>query len=519
MSSNSSNSVPLQDFVNGLLYRKCMLIFEDALNPYIKELMKEQFPITDPNDEYTVFQRNWAPYHENLEKKLQVVKAELDSAQAELATKQSDGDSRQAIGIAKGKIGKLKREVRDTKNKLDTHDREARAGPQERWVRECHKGFAKDVMRKFVIADAHFDTYSIAAIMRYHLREVFAPKLLNVNIFEAKALLQKLLFTSEMRTRRAHMTPPSEVEVLDALEVLKATLLQCELDNAAQEISDTIENIQVLVDKAFKAIGNDAIGAGSEMATQRVSVAEWEALVLYQALNEFESRLNSQLRPENEISELESRNTSSIETCSDDGNGNDNTVAQSNRFKSFYYQDGTIAFGALAYKWNDAQRKVVRQAGKDLKTFANARHWLYHNNSTKLDVPLCLKTMGKLLHSFKILGREATDPADNEAAPGWHFPEVFKAGINTRHTDVHLRVCVNVSLQLSGRGMSVPFPRDPLFVGREDVQQQLCEAILQPPSVGPVLIHELPGVGKDTLLSETIRLTKIAQRPEIVLAM
>eukprot|EP00171_Calliarthron_tuberculosum_P012970 IDg12970t1 len=133
----------------------------------------------------------------------------------------------------------------------------------------------------------------------------------------------------------------------------------------------------------------------------------------------------------------------------------------------------------------------------------------------KLNVPHCLETMGTLLHSFKILGRNAAGPADREVAPDWDFPEIFKAGV----TDVHQSVCVNVTLQLSGRGMSIPFPRDPLFVGREDVQQQLCEAILQPPSAGPLLIHGLPGVGKDTLLSETIRLSKIAQCPEIVLAM
>eukprot|EP00171_Calliarthron_tuberculosum_P022379 IDg22379t1 len=108
---------------------------------------------------------------------------------------------------------------------------------------------------------------------------------------------------------------------------------------------------------------------------------------------------------------------------------------------------------------------------------------------------------------------------NGETDVGWDFPKMLEAGLDAMRASSESMVRVEVSLQLSGRGISVPFPRDPLFVGRADMQQALCEAILQPPSDGPVLIQGLPGVGKDTLLAETVRLPEIAQCSDITLAL
>eukprot|EP00171_Calliarthron_tuberculosum_P023520 IDg23520t1 len=127
--------------------------------------------------------------------------------------------------------------------------------------------------------------------------------------------------------------------------------------------------------------------------------------------------------------------------------------------------------------------------------------------------------MGKLLQSLHGIRREEGQSENEEAAIEWPFPEMFVAGLHSMYASSESMVRVEVSLELSSRGMSVPFPRDPFFVGRKDIQQKLCEAILLPPSAGPVLLRGLPGVGKDALLAETVRLPKIAHCPDISLAM
>eukprot|EP00171_Calliarthron_tuberculosum_P005388 IDg5388t1 len=79
MPHNDIPTVPLQDFLNGTMYRSCMLIFENAMNPFVKSTMKEEFPITDPNDEYVVSQRELACILGPLEEKMKAVKADLEA--------------------------------------------------------------------------------------------------------------------------------------------------------------------------------------------------------------------------------------------------------------------------------------------------------------------------------------------------------------------------------------------------------------------------------------------------------
>eukprot|EP00171_Calliarthron_tuberculosum_P003166 IDg3166t1 len=135
-------------------------------------------------------------------------------------------------------------------------------------------------MREFVTADARLDLYNIAAIMLYHLKRVFASRLQSEDVFEDKALLQKLLFASEMRTRRAHMAPLSEVEVVDSLGVMKAILLQCKLDTAAEEISEPMSKAQLLFDNATQAASNGSNRGAFCKTSQLLSNTEWQALVL-----------------------------------------------------------------------------------------------------------------------------------------------------------------------------------------------------------------------------------------------
>eukprot|EP00171_Calliarthron_tuberculosum_P022086 IDg22086t1 len=333
MLHNDIPTVPLQDFLNGTMYRSCMLVFENAMNHFVKSTMKEKFPITDPNDEYLVSQQELASILELLEEKMRAVKADLEAA-LELkekayadSVKKPGVESRISLGQAKSTVKKLSRELEALDKQHKRMQKVPR--PQERWVRECRKAFASDKMRELVTADARLDLYNIAAIMLYHLRRVFAPRLQSEVVVEHKALLQKLLFASEMCTQRAHVAPPSEAEVVDALGVMKAILLQCKLDTAAEEISDPMSKAQLLFGKATQASSNGSSQAAFCKTNQLLSNTEWQALVLYRALNEFETQLEHELRPEIEKVYSGTENTHGEQKCEDSAEINKGTRAVS----------------------------------------------------------------------------------------------------------------------------------------------------------------------------------------------
>eukprot|EP00171_Calliarthron_tuberculosum_P013659 IDg13659t1 len=270
---------------------------------------------------------------------------------------------------------------------------------------------------------------------------------------------------------------------------MKAILLQCKLETAAQKILHPMQKAQRLFENAIEKASNESKLSACDTTSERLSVTDWAALVLYWALNEFETQLEHEMLPRIKNVRTGTENKRGEEQCE---------------------------YSAENKK---ALRRRVEQAGPDLKAVATARHWLYYGPYFSLDVLQSVKTMGNLLQFLDGIGREEGQSENEETAIEWPFPEMLVAGLDSIHASSESMVRVEVSLQLSSRSMSVRFPRDPLFVGRKDIQQKLIEAILLPPSSGPVLLRGLPGVGKDTLLAETVRLPRILHCPDITLAM
>ena len=65
------------------------------------------------------------------------------------------------------------------------------------------------------------------------------------------------------------------------------------------------------------------------------------------------------------------------------------------------------------------------------------------------------------------------------------------------------QVRLRVRLQLSDGGMRIPIAEEPNFVGRDAEMAELAQALL--PTGARVLVHGIAGVGKDTLVAETLR--------------
>eukprot|EP00171_Calliarthron_tuberculosum_P001029 IDg1029t1 len=200
---------------------------------------------------------------------MKAVEADLKAAQEQQEKAKEDFDnnpnaeSRKSFGQAKRKVGNLSKDLLALEKQRKKEQKVPR--PQERWVRECRKAFPSDKMRR------------------------------NEVVFEDKALLQKLRSASEMRTRRAHMEPPSEAEVVDALGIMKAILLQCKLETAAQKILGPMEKAQQLFENAIEAASNESKSSACDTTSELLSATDWKALVLYRALSEFETQLEHKL--------------------------------------------------------------------------------------------------------------------------------------------------------------------------------------------------------------------------------
>ncbi len=126
-------------------------------------------------------------------------------------------------------------------------------------------------MRRYVLDNGvDWDTHSLLAIMREHLRGVFAAHIFGDNQWRPKELLTNALQAWQFRNLRAHMYLPSENESLDALRLLADLLDHCGLNSAAGEIETSLVEARDLMGKARMTISPSS----TDRAT--VSLQKWK---------------------------------------------------------------------------------------------------------------------------------------------------------------------------------------------------------------------------------------------------
>ena len=107
-------------------------------------------------------------------------------------------------------------------------------------------------------------------------------------------MLKSALQAWEFRNLRAHMHHPSEAESLYALKLLVDLLGQCGLEDARGRLEQLLVEAQGLVAKARDA-SNGVGGSGGGVVAEEskpLEASEWEALLLYRALLDFERQLS-----------------------------------------------------------------------------------------------------------------------------------------------------------------------------------------------------------------------------------
>ena len=469
----------LRVYLGSVLYRNATLAFERLIYPFVKEKMQRHFKMPT-HDEYIVGLHKW-----NEDKKRKITDLQKVVAAREIAFRKLEKerkDSPESFHQRKKAYGKTRAGLMNAKKQLEKEQERQRAeqrddsserkfrdttGLQPLWVRRCRQAFPNDRIRQFVTADAYLDLYKLTAIMQYFLPEVFESSLQG-DVFEVKGLLLNLRFASETRNRRAHETsqevvPLSEAGILDALRVMLSVLEQCNFKQQAEK------EFKPLLEQAQKLMAKAKAPSSTVAPVEKVTLTEdeWDALVVHQALNDFERRMQQHVAPD------------------------------------FDYRNQTIVF-EQADTWDPARQQRVKMAGNDLRIVCKARHWIFHNTGVKLDVHGALKAMGDVLSSLHGVGFEQTPKKET-----WPWAEILSCTGKR---------CLEVTLRVSDHGMNIPYPRDLNFVGRDKEKKALCDAIIQR-STGPILVHGGHGMGKDALTAETLRMREIAQCPDIRLAM
>ena len=337
--------------------------------------------------------------------------------------------------------------------------------------------------------------------MQGHLQEVFSHRLNLGVVFEGKELLKNILQASEGRNRRSHdeqYPRPAEADAVASLTYIERVLRQCggeassatgEFETARLECNAGADEVLVLLHEAQGLITVAREGSTSVQESD-LDASAFEKLTLLRALLDFEQKLR---------------------LCS-----------------PFQYKNGTILMVTKG-GWSEQQDKLIKRqsrlksldaktskemgdSGSRLRDIAALRAWLFHHEEPKIKDPaVLLHTMGYVLGDLAglkdhallaslLAAEKANLAADWEWVKLWVWHKPLPSGL----------IRILLSLKLSESRMSIPYPEERILVGRDDAVKEAADAIIAG-DYSRVLIHGLPGVGKDVVAvkvvcSEDVRL-------------
>ena len=205
----------LCNYLAGHVLRKGMLLFEDAMGPWVKEQARLHYCNKlklDPDDDARVATEHAAAVsaHEAQSHALIARRDELDEL-----LRTGPKDDKQVATQQRKKVSK----------DLNAHSSSPPpTPPTPQWVVECREFFGK-LMKPHVHATNRWDVHTIVVVMRALLPDVFARFM--PDHFHAKELLDGIQRVVEVRTGRAHRVALTESDVLEALRQMVAVVQRC----------------------------------------------------------------------------------------------------------------------------------------------------------------------------------------------------------------------------------------------------------------------------------------------------
>jgi hypothetical protein len=205
----------LRNYLAGHILREGMVLFEDAMSPWVKEQARlhfcNKFQVDlDEDDRAAADYAAAVSAHEAERDALIARRDELDEM---LKTGPKDG--KKVASQQKKEVSKL----------LNYHTSSAPPPPPTpRWVEECREFFGLR-MRPHVNATNRWDVHTIVVVIRALLPDVFARFM--PDHFHAKELLDGIQWVVEMKMHRAHRVALTESDVLEALRQMAAVVRRC----------------------------------------------------------------------------------------------------------------------------------------------------------------------------------------------------------------------------------------------------------------------------------------------------
>lgn len=161
------------------------------------------------------------------------------------------------------------------------------------------------------------------------------------------------------------------------------------------------------------------------------------------------------------------------------------------------FENGTIKCSGttLASQFKKAD---IRNLKHQLACITSARHWYYHHTDDTIVFADILEAMHGVVATVCFEKRD-TDFTCPECVLQPLHPSVTAKESNH----------VKVKLRPLHMGMSIPVPRVRSMVGREKIVASLSTWLTEERTAPRVLLHGIPGVGKDTVAAAVVHDTRI----------
>jgi len=480
--------------------RQGMKAFEDALNDLVKEALRQAFPNDGDSEEAKEYQAELAALEQS-KKDEEERKKEMSALRCRY---------QELLGKVKASTSEeektaLEKEATAAKNKQKKLSKQkptvttVTKPPRPAWLRRAY-GLMGAPTQRFTDMEGAWDTYRLVLVLKGELEKVFVPYL-GIDKdekdpdLEGKLLASMLVHLMEARTLRAHAAIPSENETLAILSNIEAVLARCRRHLAAKHERSKLEADKLAAEKvakgarsaaAFLKDAHDlieqaglAVGGSSSVREMELGKEDRNALLLYCAIYDLERRLRREVG-------------------------------------KFNYQDQTLTLGREAALWAAADRQLVQEQALAFQEIAATRHWLFHLTRREPDGRHVLETMGNVLEALRGIAARNQPPASSAEAPldavASDHAEPAAAEEPWGRTlpdekDSAGRVLVDLSL--SARDMRIPVPKETCLVGWQRLIEDVTNARLDGDSAR-VVVHGLPGMGKDVVATEVVRSDRAA---------
>lgn len=164
---------------------------------------------------------------------------------------------------------------------------------------------------------------------------------------------------------------------------------------------------------------------------------------------------------------------------------------------SFKYRSKTVVFDAHSSRGKNPGKKLRQE----FKLLHDAHSWFCHRTARDPDFTGIHAAMNKITVCVLESANELFDPSGNSL--------ISPHAIDDAAIASHDMVSINIEVTFSASRMKIPMARVPNVVGRTQFIKEIVAALAAEDAAPRILIHGMPGVGKDVVATEVVHHPRI----------